>query len=395
MNDSHMMRGGPMMMPGGQIMGAQAGPPYPGGPQVMPQHMISNQQQMGYSASYGGQRMPPYMAQQMQGGGGGGQMQMHGAGQIRGGQMATGPMRMGMGMNMNMPMNHQQMMQARGARPPMNLPTGARPMMQQGMYQGNNMMGQAGQQWNNSGYNSPQQYVQSPYHSPQMPGGASAAPGGPMQRFPSGGPPPQAGPPQRPIGNPKQALQDMLRARHTDPQFSANSNFMPPGRTSFPMRPSMARMPTQSAMYGSNSSSGNQPGGQQFMGNSGNNSQYGNFQGQGQGQGQNQYAYNMMQGQQRPPGYGQMAMRPQGGQPQQYPMRGPGPAGYIQGQVQGGYRAQMQSGGMNQQNMMRMQNPQLMAQLQRGPAGNMNQQQQQSMGGYGGPPPPPQQQQQN
>ena len=50
---------------------------------------------------------------------------------------------------------------------------------------------------------------------------------------------------------------------------------------------------------------------------------------------------------------------------------------------------------MNQQNMMRMQNPQLMAQLQRGPAGNMNQQQQQSMGGYGGPPPPPQQQQQN
>lgn len=291
-------------------------------------------------------------------------------------------------MNMNMPMNHQQMMQARGARPPMNLPTGARPMMQQGMYQGNNMMGQAGQQWNNSGYNSPQQYVQSPYHSPQMPGGASAAPGGPMQRFPSGGPPPQAGPPQRPIGNPKQALQDMLRARHTDPQFSANSNFMPPGRTSFPMRPSMARMPTQSAMYGSNSA--NQPPPGQFMNNSGNTpGQYGNFQGQSQGQ--TQYPYNMMQqGQQgqRPPGYGQMqGMRAQG--QQQYPMgaqRGPNPPGgpaYIQGQVQGGYRPQMNQQ-QQQQNMMRMQNPQLMAQLQRGP-GNMNQQQ--AMGGYGGPPP--------
>ena len=65
--------------------------------------------------------------------------------------------------------------------------------------------------------------------------------------------------------------------------------------------------------------------------------------------------------------------------------------------LQAGYRPQM--GGMNpqqqqQQNMMRMQNPQLMAQLQRGP-GNMNQggpvgpggPQQQQMGGYGGPQP--------
>ena len=64
-------------------------------------------------------------------------------------------------------------------------------------------------------------------------------------------------------GNPnigKQALQDMLRARHTDPQFSSGpgpgSNFVPPpGRTTFQMRPTMTRMP-QNTMYGS--SGGNQ-----------------------------------------------------------------------------------------------------------------------------------------
>ena len=43
----------------------------------------------------------------------------------------------------------------------------------------------------------------------------------------------------------------MIRARN-DPQFSSagpGPNFIPPGRTSFPMRPSMSRMP-QSTMYG-------------------------------------------------------------------------------------------------------------------------------------------------
>merc|ERR1712156_1263970 len=118
-----------------------------------------------------------------------------------------------------------------------------------------------------------------------------------------------------------------------------------------------------------------------------------------------------MGGQQRPGNYvgNQMAMRPQG-QPQQsgYPMgagqpRGPNPGqpgpnfmgGNNQPGSQPGYRPQMGGGSMNQQqNMMRMQNPQLMAQLQRGP-GNMSQggpvgpggPQQQQMGGYGGPQP--------
>ena len=71
------------------------------------------------------------------------------------------------------------------------------------------------------GFNNPtgQYATQPPYHSPQM----QNTPGnmGVPQRFPSG--PGQGGPgaPQgRPIGNPKQALQDMIRARN-DPQFSS------------------------------------------------------------------------------------------------------------------------------------------------------------------------------
>ena len=122
--------------------------------------------------------------------------------------------------------------------------------------QGGQMMnpgGQGGQQWSQpQGYNSPQQYVQSPYHSPQMSGNN-------MQRFagPQGGPQGPQGP-QRSLGNPKQALQDMLRARHTDPQFNSNSGFMPPagGRTSFPMRPSINRMPNTSMYQGSNPQQG-------------------------------------------------------------------------------------------------------------------------------------------
>ena len=90
--------------------------------------------------------------------------------------------------------------------------------------------------------------------------------------------------------------------------------------------------------------------------------------------------------QQRPNYGGQMAMRPQ--TQGQYPHGPQGQAGYISGpggpQGGPGYRPQM-SQQMNQQNMMRMQNPQLMAQLQRGPQGNMNQQQQQmNPGQYGG-----------
>ena len=71
------------------------------------------------------------------------------------------------------------------------------------------------------GFNNPtgQYATQPPYHSPQM----QNTPGnmGVPQRFPSG--PGQGGPgaPQgRSIGNPKQALQDMIRARN-DPQFSS------------------------------------------------------------------------------------------------------------------------------------------------------------------------------
>ena len=163
-------------------------------------------------------------------------------------------------------MSHHQMMAARGARPMMGpsgqgLPTGARPMMtNQGMYGGqpNQPMMSAGpsnQNWGPGsgsaapGYGSPQQYAQPPYHSPNMQGSMG-------QRFAG----PQGGP-QRNIGNPnigKQALQDMLRARHTDPQFSSGpgTNFVPPpGRTTFQMRPTMTRMP-QNTMYGS--SGGNQ-----------------------------------------------------------------------------------------------------------------------------------------
>ena len=102
-----------------------------------------------------------------------------------------------------------------------------------------------------SNFNNPsgQYSTQPPYHSPQM----QNTPGnmGVPQRFPSGPGQGPAGPQGRSIGNPKQALQDMIRARN-DPQFSSagpGSNFIPPGRTSFPMRPSMSRMP-QSTMYG-------------------------------------------------------------------------------------------------------------------------------------------------
>ena len=102
-----------------------------------------------------------------------------------------------------------------------------------------------------SNFNNPsgQYSTQPPYHSPQM----QNTPGnmGVPQRFPSGPGQGPAGPQGRSIGNPKQALQDMIRARN-DPQFSSagpGPNFIPPGRTSFPMRPSMSRMP-QSTMYG-------------------------------------------------------------------------------------------------------------------------------------------------
>ena len=449
MNQMMMSRSGTqqgMMMPGGQGM-MQTGQTYPGGPagnnmggghQMMQQQPMINtgaagpapgaqNMNMGYPGGGYGQRMP-YMQQQQMAQGGMMQQPMRGAmvpGGPRGAMMggiSPGMSSPGMG-NMNMPPQHPHQMMARGGRPMMpanqgNLPAGARPSMisPHGMYQQGGapnqpgMMGgpggPGGQQWGNSGagagYNSPQQYAaQPPYHSPQMQGGGQMG-----QRFPGpqGGPPQGSGVPQgRPIGNPKQALQDMIRARNTDPQFSTapGSNFMPPaGRTSFPMRPSMARMP-QTTMYGSSASNqpqymntgntpvgpGSGPGG----GYAGNPSQYGNFQGQG-----NQYPSMMQnqQGQQRPGNYvgNQMAMRAQG-QPQGgYPMggqRGPNPGqpgGFMGGQQ--GYRQQM--GGMNQQqqqqqNMMRMQNPQLMAQLQRGP-GNMNPQQQQQMGGYGGPP---------
>ena len=124
----------------------------------------------------------------------------------------------------------------------------------------------------------------------------------------------------------------MLRARHTDPQFSsgpAGSNFVPPpGRTTFQMRPTMTRMP-QNTMYGS-SSAGNQgqyntaggpggPGGPQGgPGGAGgqNTGSYGGGGGNFPNQNPNQYPYNMMNQQtqqntqpQRPP-Y-QMPMRPQ------------------------------------------------------------------------------------
>ena len=174
------------------------------------------------------------------------------------------------------------------------------------------------------------------------------------------------------MGNSKQALQDMLRARHPDPQFNnsggGNSNFMPaPGRTSYPMRPSMPNRMPQTTMYGSGGNNGppqysnNSSGGQGGQ-------NYGNFQGQQS----NQYPYNMMQqnqnqGQRPPPpgNFNQMGpMRPQGGQQ----------GGYMGGfpPQSNQFRPQMNMN-QNQQNMMRMQNPQLMAQLQRGP-GNMNQQ---------------------
>ena len=296
--------------------------------------------------------------------------------------------------------------------PGQGLPTGARPMMSNQMYGGqpnqSMMGGPNNQNWGGPssttapGYGSPAtgQYAQQPYHSPNMQPGSM----GP-QRFagPQGN---QGGPPQqRSIGaNPKQALQDMLRARHTDPQFSSGpgSNFVPPGRQAFQMRPSMnqqmnPRMP-QTSMYGGGSG-GNPQGQYGASGGSGgpnpNSGNYGNFQNQGQ-----QYPYGMMnqnqQGQQRPPYQmpgSQMGIRPQN---MQYPMGGqrnpnPGAAGnYMNmGGAQGNYRAQMnmnqQMNQSNQQNMMRMQNPQLIAQLQRG-TNNMNpqQQQQQSMGGYGG-----------
>merc|ERR1712029_958075 len=178
----------------------------------------------------------------------------------------------------------------------------------------------------------------------------------------------------------KQALQDVLRARHTDPQFNSNSGFMPPagGRTSFPMRPSINRMPNTSMYQGSNPQQGPP---QQYMNSQGQN--YGNFQGQGQ--------FYMQQGGQGPsqqrPNYGNQmgGMRPQN---QNYPHGGPGgpqgQSGYMGGPGGPGYRPQMNQMQQNsqqqqqQQNMqMRMRNPQLMAQLQRGPQGNMGQQQQQ------------------
>ena len=405
-----------MMGPGGY----RGGPMGPG---------MNNQQPMGGGGPGNfnpqGQRMP-YMNQYGNGAGGPGWNQGQGGG---GGGMPMGPggprgTFMGMGNNMgpggmnNMgnPMYNQQMM-PRGARPmgPMGpggqgLPTGARPMMSNQMYGGQpnqSMMGPNNQNWGGPtsttapGYGSPAtgQYAQQPYHSPNMQPGSM----GP-QRFagPQGN---QGGPQQRSIGaNPKQALQDMLRARHTDPQFSSGpgSNFVPPGRASFQMRPTMnqqmnPRMP-QTSMYGAGSG-GNPQGQYGASGGSGgpnpNSGNYGNFQNQGQ-----QYPYGMMnqnqQGQQRPPYQmpgSQMGIRPQN---MQYPMGGqrnpnPGAGGNYMNMpgAQGNYRAQMnmnqQMNQSNQQNMMRMQNPQLIAQLQRG-TNNMNpqQQQQQSMGGYGG-----------
>lgn len=366
-----MSSGNPQMM-GNQMMGMNPG---------MNPGMQGNQMMAGgggYGQQHPNQRMPnTYMAPNAQ------QMQMQR-------QMGPRMMQGGMSPGMNpMGAGHHSM-------PPMR---GPRPMMQgsgMNMYPGpggpqGNQMPPGGNQWNNNYPGNQQQYVQPPYHSPQM--GSS--------RYPT---PPQA--PQGRIGNPKQALQDMIRARNTDPQFNSGNHFMPPGaagntgppppgggRTSFPMRPSIPnRMPSQqTTMYGN---SGNNPPPPQYS-----NTQ-GQFQGNFQGQGQNQYSYNnmMQQGQpgQRPPppNFNQMRGGAGGGGGGGYPMqqqRGPAPGGQNQYANQG-FRHQ-QPMGMNQnqqqQNMMRMQNPQLMAQLQRGP-GNMGQNQNQ-MGGYGGPQGGPQQ----
>ena len=113
-------------------------------------------------------------------------------------------------------------------------------------------------------FNNPagQYATQPPYHSPQMQGTPGNMAVG--QRFPSGPGQGPGGPQGRSIGNPKQALQDMIRARN-DPQFSSagpGPNFIPPGRTSFPMRPSMSRMP-QSTMYGGPPTAGSNQG--QYM----------------------------------------------------------------------------------------------------------------------------------
>ena len=131
----------------------------------------------------------------------------------------------------------------------------------------------------------------------------------------------------------------------------------------------MNRMPNNAMYQGSN-----QQGPQQYMNNpQGQN--YGNFQNQGQ----NQFYMQQGQGPQRPNYGGQMGMRPQNqGQFQGGYMGGPGgPQGGP------GYRPPMNQMQQNQQNMMRMQNPQLMAQLQRGPQASMNQQQM-NPGQYGG-----------
>ena len=268
-NNPHMMGGGYQPM---GVTGQQGG-------------------HMGGGFNPQGQRMP-YM-NEMGGGRGGwapGQRAPMGPGGPRGPFMGNmGPANMG-----NMaggPMPHHQMM-PRGARPMMpsgqGLPTGARPMMSnQGMYGGQPNQGMPmGQNWGPSGsaapgYGSPQQYAQPPYHSPNMQTSMGQSSMG--QRFPG----PQGGP-QRSIGNPKQALQDMLRARHTDPQFNTGpgNNFVPPpGRTTFQMRPSMSRMP-QTTMYGS--SAGGNPQGQYNTsgGPNPNSGNYGNFQNQG-----NQYPY--------------------------------------------------------------------------------------------------------
>ena len=83
-----------------------------------------------------------------------------------------------------------------------------------------------------TGFNNPtaQYSTQPPYHSPQLQNNPGNM--GVPQRFPGGPGQGPGGPQGRSIGNPKQALQDMIRARN-DPQFSSagpGPNFIPPGK---------------------------------------------------------------------------------------------------------------------------------------------------------------------
>ena len=179
----------------------------------------------------------------------------------------------------------------------------------------------------------------------------------------------------------KQALQNMLRARHPSPGFSNNQayNRFPPNR-----------MPQQQMFNNGMGPQGNtnmRMAGGQFQGMTANQQQFGgpNFQGQ---QGMNNY---MMQPRGSQPGYNMGGGRQAGGgmmgQNQGGFMGGPrmmaggNQSGFMQQQQQqqagmtgnmgpqANYR--MNHGNNKQQsnlNLMRMQNPQLLAQLQRGPA---------------------------